>query len=540
MKSSSNLVNDLTELHEICLDVLAATSQTIYYQLSPKQLIAQSLERGEGVLNDTGALVIETGEFTGRSPKDRYIVKDASTAGTIHWNEFNQPIEEKYFDRLYRKVINYLADKELWIRDCCVSAEQKFRLTIRVINENPCCNLFAYNMFLRSNEKELASIHADWHLVQVPHFFADPDTDGIPRKNFVLINFAKKIILIGGTQYTGEIKKAVFSILNYLLPLQSNVLTMHCAANIGNQDDTAIFFGLSGTGKTTLSTDAGRRLIGDDEHAWDKHSIFNLEGGCYAKIINLDKEKEPCIFNAIRSGAIIENADFAKDTNIIDFRSAKLTENTRVSYPIDYIENAAIPGIGKTPRHIFFLTADAFGVLPPISRLTRAQAMYYFISGYTAKVAGTENGISEPKPTFSACFAAPFIPLHPVVYADMLHDKLKESHAQVWLINTGWYGGKYGEGKRIPLEYTRAMIKAALTGKLAGIRYITQAVFHLSMPVECAGVPAELLNPQAAWQDKDEWLKTAYTLARYFSNNFHKYAENTEKEILQAAPEIHI
>ena len=540
MKSSfTNYTNAFNTPCEIYLDGMA-TSQTIHYQLSPKQLVAQSLERAEGVLNNTGALVIETGKFTGRSPKDRYIVKDASTAGTINWNEFNQPIEEKYFDGLYRKIINYLAHMDLWVRDCYVCAKKEFRLTVRVINENPCCNLFVYNMFLRPNQEELATIKADWHLIQVPHFFADPSTDGVAHKNFVLINFSRKIILIGGTQYTGEIKKAVFSILNYVLAAQSKVLTMHCAANIGNQNDTAIFFGLSGTGKTTLSTDAGRRLIGDDEHGWDQHSIFNLEGGCYAKIINLEKEKEPGIFNAIESGAIVENAGFVEGTNVIDFKSAKLTENTRVSYPIDYIENAVIPGIGAAPRHIFFLTADAFGVLPPISRLTEAQAMYYFISGYTAKVAGTEHGISEPAPTFSACFGAPFIPLHPTIYAGMLHHKLKESHAQVWLINTGWYGGKYGTGKRIPLEYTRTIINAALTGKLEGISRTTQAVFHLSTPIACPGVPPQLLNPEDAWQNKIEWLKAAYTLARYFNDNFLKYADTVEKEILQAAPEIYI
>jgi phosphoenolpyruvate carboxykinase (ATP) len=513
------------------------TSQNIYYQLPPEKLISQSVERREGVLSDNGALVINTGKFTGRSPKDRFIVEDALTAGTINWNEFNQPIAAKYFDILFEKVIKYLSKRDLWIRDCFVCARKEFRLAVRVINENPCCNLFSYNMFLRPEKKDLKTIHVDWHLIQAPHFFASPDTDGVPHKNFVLINFSKKIILIGGTQYTGEIKKAVFTILNYLLPLKRNVLTMHCAANIGKQGDTAIFFGLSGTGKTTLSTDPARMLLGDDEHGWDGDSLFNFEGGCYAKVINLDRNKEPCIYKAIRFGALAENVNFIKGSKAIDFNCAKITENTRASYPTHYIDNALMPAVAKAPANIFFLTADAFGVLPPISRLTAEQAIYYFLSGYTAKVAGTETGITAPKPTFSACFGAPFIPLRPTIYSWMLSHKLKETGAKVWLVNTGWYGGMYGEGKRMPLAYTRAMITAALTGKLNNVPYVIQPVFNLSTPASCPGVPPELLNPKTTWQDKSEWLKTSCTLARYFKENFKKYAGSVSKEILLAGPQ---
>ncbi|HWH62266.1 MAG TPA: phosphoenolpyruvate carboxykinase (ATP), partial [Ginsengibacter sp.] len=366
------------------------SAENIFYQLSPEELISQSVAKGEGVLSDTGALVIDTGEFTGRSPKDRFIVKDAITIDTINWNEFNIPIDEKYFDLLYKKMMDFLSNKKLWIRDCYACASPEYRLNIRVINENPCCNLFVYNMFLRPKEKELNEIEIDWHLIQVPHFYADPKTDGVPHKNFVTINFTKKIILIGGTQYTGEMKKAIFSILNYILPHDKKVLSMHCSANVGKNGDTAVFFGLSGTGKTTLSADPNRMLIGDDEHGWNNDSVFNFEGGCYAKTINLSKEEEPDIYDAIRYGAIVENVTFFEGTHTIDYTSKKITENTRVSYPIDFINNALEPSIGKTPKNIFFLTADAYGILPPISKLTPGQAMYQFISGYTAKVAGTE------------------------------------------------------------------------------------------------------------------------------------------------------
>lgn len=512
------------------------SAENIYYQLSPEELISQSVEKGEGVLSDTGALVIDTGEFTGRSPKDKFIVKDTLTVSTVDWNEFNIPIEEKYFDRLYNKMIGFLSNKKLWIRDCYACAHPDYRLNIRVINENPCCNLFAYNMFLRPKENELNDIEIDWHLLQVPHFYADPLTDGVPHKNFVIVNFTKKIILIGGTQYTGEIKKGIFSILNYILPHDKGVLSMHCSANTGKNGDTAIFFGLSGTGKTTLSADPNRMLIGDDEHGWNNDAVFNFEGGCYAKTINLNREKEPDIYNAIKYGAIVENVTFIEGTNTIDFASKKITENTRVSYPLDYISNALDPSIGGIPKHIFFLTADAYGILPPISKLTPGQAMYHFISGYTAKVAGTEAGVKEPKPTFSACFGAPFLPLHPTRYAEMLGRKMKEHNVNIWMVNTGWNGGGYGVGNRMKLEYTRAMITAALEGKLDSVKYHPHSIFGMMMPEECPGVPTEMLSAKFTWEDKDAYVKTAHKLADYFIKNFEKYKEDASEEILEGAP----
>jgi len=518
--------------------VTTGNSENIFYQLLPEDLVRQAVEMGEGVLSSTGSLVINTGEFTGRSPKDRFIVKDDVTEKTIDWNGFNQPIAHEYFALLLKKMLEYIKGKKLWIRDSYVCANTDFRLNVRVINENPCCNLFAYNLFLRPQKEELENIKVDWHLIQLPHFFADPVTDGVPRRNFVIINFTEKIILIGGTQYTGEIKKSVFSILNFILPKEKNVLSMHCAANVSEKGDTALFFGLSGTGKTTLSATPERKLIGDDEHGWDDHSIFNIEGGCYAKAINLEAAKEPEIYKAIRFGAVAENVSFFRGTNTIDFSCKKITENTRVSYPIDYVSNALQPSVGNIPANIFFLTADAFGVLPPISKLSISQAMYYFISGYTAKVAGTEEGVIEPKPTFSACFGAPFLPLHPVVYAGMLEKKIKEYQPCVWLINTGWTGGGYGVGKRMKLEYTRAMVKAALEGKLEKVSYHRHCLFGLMMPASCPGVTTAVLDPRLTWENKESYLDATNQLAGYFIKNFEKYSGLVSREIIEAGPKI--
>ena len=399
-------------------------SNHINYQLSSHQLTEQSIQRGDGILNNTGALVINTGKFTGRSPKDKFTVKDALTETTVNWNDFNIPLEEKYFFQLKEKMLAHLNDKEVWVRDCYACAEEAYRLKIRVINENPWSNLFCYNMFIRPEEKDLfadpsgENFEPSWHIIQVPSFKANPAVDGTRAENFSVISFTHKTILIGGTGYTGEMKKGIFTILNFVLPIRADVLSMHCSANMGDDGDTAIFFGLSGTGKTTLSADPTRKLIGDDEHGWTKDSVFNFEGGCYAKCIDLSVEKEPEIYNAIKNGALVENVTFIEGTNKIDFNSKKITENTRVSYPLSYISNALEPSIGNIPKNIFFLTCDAYGVLPPISKLTSGQAMYQFISGYTAKVAGTETGITEPKSTFSACFGAPFLPLHPAQYAE--------------------------------------------------------------------------------------------------------------------------
>ena len=510
----------------------------IHYQQNPEELTRQTLERGQGVLNDTGALVINTGKFTGRSPKDKFTVKDDLTRDTVHWNDFNIPIGEEYFFRLRDKMLAYLSDKEIWVRDCYGCADENFRLRLRVINENPWSNLFCYNMFIRPGLEELDDFVPHWHIIQAPDFKADPAEDGTRAENFAIISFTHKTILIGGTGYTGEMKKGIFTMLNYVLPTKAHILSMHCSANMGKDGDTAIFFGLSGTGKTTLSADPNRLLIGDDEHGWNKDTVFNFEGGCYAKTIDLSEEKEPEIYHAIRPGALVENVSFYEGTNKIDFNSKKITENTRVSYPLHFISNALEPSIGKTPRNIFFLTCDAYGILPPISKLTAGQAMYQFISGYTAKVAGTEAGVTEPKSTFSACFGAPFLPLHPAQYAEMLGKKINDGQVNVWMINTGWNGGGYGVGSRMKLSYTRAMITAALEGKLAHVEYESHPVFGMKMPLSCPDVPAQILNPRNTWEDKEGYDKQARSLAAQFIQNFEKYASVANEEILDSAPKI--
>lgn len=510
----------------------------IHYQLSQEELTAQAVQREEGVLNNTGALIINTGEFTGRSPQDKFTVKDELTQNVVDWNDFNLPIEAKYFDRVYKKLMQHLGQNEIFVRDSFACADPKYRLNIRIINETASHNLFAYNMFLRPADEELENFIPEWHIIHAPSFRANPATDGTRQHNFAMISFTKKMILIGGTGYTGEIKKGIFSILNFILPHQKNVLSMHCSANMGKQGDTAIFFGLSGTGKTTLSADPNRKLIGDDEHGWTADSVFNFEGGCYAKTINLSQENEPEIYNAIRAGAVVENVTFKDGTSQIDFTSKKITENTRVSYPLNFISNALEPSIGKTPKNIFFLTADSYGILPPISKLTTGQAMYQFISGYTAKVAGTEAGIKEPKATFSACFGAPFLPLHPGTYAEMLGKKMNEHNVNVWMINTGWSGGAYGVGQRMKLAYTRAMITAALDGKLDNAAFEIHPVFGMQIPKDCPGVPSEILNPRNTWADKTEYDTKAKELAKRFIKNFDKYKCGVTAEILAAAPKI--
>jgi len=512
---------------------------TIHYQLSPEELVQDALRLGEGELNDTGALVINTGEFTGRSPKDKFTVKDETTAETVNWNDFNQPIEERYFEIIKQKITSYLDNrKELWMRDCYACADQRYRINIRVVNEYPANNLFAYNMFLRPSEEELDGFTADWTILSAPGLLLDPKECGTRQHNAAVISFKQKLILIAGTAYTGEMKKGIFSILNYILPHDKGVLSMHCSANMGKAGDTAIFFGLSGTGKTTLSADPNRKLIGDDEHGWSDNNVFNFEGGCYAKTIDLSEEKEPEIYNAIRPGALVENTVSFPGTNKINFADKSVTENTRVSYPLDFISNAIEPSIGNTPKNIFFLTADAYGVLPPVSRLNPGQAMYQFISGYTAKVAGTEAGVTEPKATFSACFGAPFLPLHPGQYAEMLGKKMKEHNVNVWMINTGWSGGCYGVGSRMKLSYTRAMITAALEGKLDNVQYEKHPVFGMEVPTSCPEVPSDILNPRNTWADKAAYDSAAAKLAKQFVENFEKYASGVSEEILSAAPKV--
>ncbi|MEX0968366.1 MAG: phosphoenolpyruvate carboxykinase (ATP) [Bacteroidia bacterium] len=507
-----------------------------YWNLSPAELVEQALARGEGKLADNGALAADTGKFTGRSPKDRFIVADDRTLDSVWWGDVNIKFDSQKFDDLYEKVINYLSEKEVFVRDAYACALPEYRLSVRVVTESAFQNLFAYNLFLRPNKDEVADFSPDWTVIAAPGFEANPEIDGTRQSNFAIINFTRQVILIGGTAYTGEIKKGIFSVLNYILPHERNVLSMHCSANIGREGDTAVFFGLSGTGKTTLSADPARNLIGDDEHGWTENSVFNFEGGCYAKVVNLSAQKEPEIYDAIKFGALLENIRFIPDTRKPDYSNTEVTENTRAAYPIDHIENAVIPSAGEAPQNIFLLTADAFGVLPPISRLTKGQAMYHFISGYTAKVAGTEAGVTEPQMAFSACFGAPFLPLHPTRYAEMLGEKINKSNVKVWLINTGWTGGPYGVGNRINLPYTRALINAALNGDLDNVKYSETRFFGLSIPASCPGVPSEILSPRNTWSDKEAYDEKAKYLADAFNKNFAKYAENASKEILEAAP----
>jgi phosphoenolpyruvate carboxykinase (ATP) len=519
------------------LKLSSLANRIVHYQLSPEELVEQTVQRKEGVISSTGALCVNTGEFTGRSPQDKYTVKDVITEATLHWNNFNLPLEEKYFYQLKKKLLNYLSNKqEIWVRDCYACAHPEYHINIRIINENPWSNLFAYNMFLRPKEKELENFDPEWTIIHAPDFKADPEVDGTRQGNFAIISFTNKTILIGGTGYTGEIKKGIFTVLNYILPHDRNVLSMHCSANIGRGGDVAIFFGLSGTGKTTLSADPNRKLIGDDEHGWNNNSVFNFEGGCYAKCIDLNEDKEPEIYNAIREGALVENVNFLSGTNEIDFSSKRITENTRVSYPLYYINNALEPGIADAPKNIFFLTCDAYGILPPISKLSPGQAMYQFISGYTAKVAGTETGIIEPKATFSACFGAPFIPLHPGFYAQMLGKKMKEHNVNVWMINTGWIGGAYGVGARIKLRYTRAMITAALNGQLNNAEFEQHEVFRILVPKTCPDIPDSLLNPRSTWANKEAYDKQAKELTHLFIKNFEKYKDCINDEIFSASP----
>lgn len=504
--------------------------------LTPAELVEAALKRGEGVLADSGALAADTGEFTGRSPKDKFCVKDAKTENTVWWGDVNQPFDSDKFENLLNKVIDHLAGKEIFARDAYACADNNYRLTIKVFTETAYNNLFCHNLFLRPTAEELKNFDNEWVIINAPSFKADPAVDGTRQHNFSILDFTRKIILIGGSGYTGEMKKGIFTVLNYILPEEKNVLSMHCSANIGAEGDTSIFFGLSGTGKTTLSADPNRKLIGDDEHGWSGSTVFNFEGGCYAKCIDLTQEKEPQIFDAIKFGTLLENIRFYEGTRTPDYTNTSVTENTRAAYPIYSVDNIAVPSIGSTPKNIFFLTADAFGVLPPISKLTPEQAMYHFISGYTAKVAGTEAGVTEPQATFSACFGKAFLPLHPGKYAKLLGEKLKESGANVWLVNTGWSGGPYGVGSRMKLSYTRAMITAALRGELNNVEYTTHRVFGLAMPNSCPNVPTEILHPRTTWSDTNAYDQKANHLAELFIKNFAQFADGVTEDILSAAP----
>lgn len=509
----------------------------VQWNLEPAELVEETIIQGQGFLTNTGALAVDTGEFTGRSPKDKYIVRDAETEKTVWWEgSFNNAFEPSRIDPLMNRMRAYLQGRDVYVRDCIACADPSHSLRIRVVTEYPWSSLFAYNMFIRPTAEQLENFEPEWTILCVPGFHADPAVDGTRQHNFSILDFTRKLALIGGSGYTGEIKKGIFTVLNYTLPQHKKVLSMHCSANKGANGDTAVFFGLSGTGKTTLSADPNRALIGDDEHGWTDQGIFNFEGGCYAKCIDLTAEKEPEIWAAIKFGALLENIETINGTTEVDFACADKTENTRVSYPIHHIANAAEPSVGGIPKNIFFLTADAFGVLPPISKLTAAQAMYHFISGYTAKVAGTETGVTEPTLTFSAGFGAPFLPLHPAAYAEMLGEKMRRHSVNIWLVNTGWSGGEYGVGARIKLKYTRAMITAALEGVLDNVEYKKHEVFGLNMPVECPGVPSEILSPRNTWKDAAAYDRKASMLAESFNKNFARFESYANDEIKSAAP----
>lgn len=509
-----------------------------YWNLSPAELVEQALARKEGTLADNGALMCDTGKFTGRSPKDKFTVLDAKTKDSVWWGDINQPFDEAKFDALHAKMIKFLENKEVFVRDAYAGADENYRLNLRVVNTMAWHNLFCYNLFLRPSAAELETFEPNFTIINIPEFQADPAVDGTRQANFTIINFTKRIILIGGSAYAGEMKKGIFTVLNYILPHERNTLSMHCSANVGKEGDVAIFFGLSGTGKTTLSADPQRSLIGDDEHGWTENGIFNFEGGCYAKVVNITRENEPQIWDAIKFGAVLENTRCYPDTRIPDYTNISVTENTRVGYPIHFISNALEPSVAGIPKNIFFLTADAFGVLPPISKLTPGQAMYFFISGYTAKVAGTEVGVVEPQATFSACFGAAFLPLHPTKYAELLGKKMREHKVNVWLVNTGWTGGPYGVGSRMKLKYTRAMLTAAMEGKLDNVKYINHPVFGVAVPQSCPDVPSEVLNPRDTWADKTQYDLKANELAAAFVKNFAKYADFANEEILSAAPKV--
>jgi len=530
------LKNASANLAEMGLNVATA-----HWNLSPEELTQKTLELGQGKLNDTGALCVSTGKFTGRSPKDKFTVKDAITEQSVDWGDVNIPFAPDAFDKLFDKVCAHFSGKEVWVRDAYACADPEYRLNIRVVNETPWANLFCNDLFLRPTEEEIKGQTPDWLILQAPSFQADPAVDGTRQGNFTIVNFTRKIILIGGSAYTGEMKKGIFGVLNFVLPHDHKVLSMHCSANEGKEGDVALFFGLSGTGKTTLSADPNRALIGDDEHGWANGSVFNFEGGCYAKCIDLSAEKEPEIFAAVKPGALLENIVFVDGTNKVDYHDGSITENTRAAYPIYHIANSKEPSYGGDPKNIFFLTCDAFGILPPISKLTKGQAMYHFISGYTAKVAGTEVGVTEPQTTFSACFGRVFLPLHPTRYAELLGKKLEEHpEVNVWLINTGWSGGAYGVGSRMSLKHTRAMITAAMNGQLDNVEYTANSIFGVMMPTTVPNVPSDILNPRDTWSDKEAYDKKAAELAGLFIKNFEKYADQANEEILAAAPKVSV
>ncbi len=506
-----------------------------YWNLSAPQLYAESLARDEGALAQGGALVTVTGQHTGRSPNDRFVVEEDTTKGDIWWGDINRPISEENFERLVDKMLGHLQGRDVFVQDCYAGADEAYRLPVRVVTEEAWHSLFARNMFIQPDDKDLPGFKPVWTVLQAPSLEADPGTDGTTSGTFIVVNMARQMVLVGGSGYAGEIKKSIFSVMNFLLPPR-DVLPMHCSANIGSDGHSAIFFGLSGTGKTTLSADSSRTLIGDDEHGWGPDGLFNFEGGCYAKTINLTQEAEPEIFETTRSfGSIIENVVMDPDTRELDFFDTTLTENGRVSYSIEQIPNASDTGRGGHPTNIMMLTCDAFGVLPPISQLTPDQAMYHFLSGYTAKVAGTERGLKEPTATFSTCFGAPFMPRHPTVYAKLLGDKMAKHGANCWLVNTGWSGGGYGVGDRMKIQNTRAMVNAALDGRLADASFTADPNFGVLVPDTCPDVPGDVLDPRNTWNDKDAYDAQAKALTRLFEDNFQQFESDVDDKVKAVA-----
>ena len=508
---------------------------TEHWNFTTSALYEQALSRGEARLARGGPLVALTGEHTGRSPNDKFIVDEPSSTGNIWWGDVNRPFDQDKFDRLHKKVIAHLSSSDVFVQDCYAGADTDYRLKVRVVTEQAWHNLFARNMFIAPPAAELADFEPDFTVLQAPSLLADPEADGTRSQTFILVDFAKRLVLIGGTSYAGEIKKSVFSLLNYLLP-ERDVLPMHCSANIGAAGDVAIFFGLSGTGKTTLSADSSRTLIGDDEHGWSSNGVFNFEGGCYAKVIRLSPEAEPEIYDTTRRfGTVLENVVMDDHTRLLDLDDDRHTENTRASYPIEFIPNASPTGHGEHPKNVVMLTADAFGVLPPVSKLSAEQAMYHFLSGYTARVAGTEKGVSEPQATFSTCFGAPFMPRHPSVYAQLLGEKIERHGADCWLVNTGWSGGSYGVGERMKIAHTRSMIRAILDGRLSAVGTAADPNFGLHVPEACPDVPANVLNPKSTWADKAAYDATARDLTQRFETNFAQFEGYVDAQVMKAA-----
>lgn len=513
-------------------DLIVKNAGKVHYNLPVPILVEHAVRRGEGTLTGTGALRVATGKYTGRSPNDKFVVDSPSVHDTIDWGN-NKAFGPDKFARLYDRMLTYAKNRELFVFDGFAGSGGE-RLAVRFINEFAWQNLFVHQLFVRPAAPPVNPA-PDFTVICLPGFTADPATDGTNSEAFIILDFDNRLVLIGGTHYAGEMKKSVFTYMNYVLP-RKGILSMHCSANLGAKGDTALFFGLSGTGKTTLSADPGRRLIGDDEHGWSDTGIFNIEGGCYAKCIKLRFETEPQIWEAIRFGAVLENVVIDETTRGVDFDSEAITENTRVAYPVNYIPGAVVPGVGGHPTTVVFLTADAFGVLPPVAKLEKEQAMYHFLSGYTSKLAGTERGITAPEATFSACFGAPFLPLSPLAYAKLLGEKLAKHNTRVFLINTGWSGGPYGVGCRMSLPYTRAIVTAAIEGGLDNVTYELDPVFNLLVPTSCPGVPAEVLRPRQTWADKAAYDQSAADLARRFAKNFVKFGANVPPEIAAAGP----